>query len=737
MSSISVPLPSPSELPDMLRQSSHWIVWKAEPREDKVAKIPCDTNGFTASMKQGHQDLTSALQVAELLRTEFDCEMFGVGLAFSDDMEFVGVDLDAAIVDGVRAPHLDWAINTYPTWGEVSLSGVGVHLFYAGKFAGKRNALIDDSRFEIFGTKGFIAITGRSIADVPFELAPFDGIHKALAPHLEVKKIATGGFVPRNGYSDPNSAYGQAALRAQCDRVRGAVTGTLHYTLCSAATSLGRLIPNYLSFEAAEAALYEAAEAAGGKDMNLALKTIQGQLEFGAIDPASPKDRMAEDSGIDLSEFTVAGGDEEEEEEIEEEKSPTHKDPGEFPQYLLNVPGFISDVVAYTNRNSFVLQPVLSLAGALALLAVLTGRKISDADGVRTNCYILAVAGSGEGKDAARKSNKKILFAAGASELVGAESWASGPGLLAAVDKTPAILFQNDEIGRFFQTTSDPRKSPHLFSINSILLKLYSSANDVFLGDAYADVKKQTTIVNPHAVVYGTTVPTSLYEAMTEESITGGLMGRMFIFEADSRKKGIAQDPDTTELPHKIVDLARQWFSWRPSKGNLTWSNPDPFIVPIDHEAVEILRELRKFSRDQCAIYGDTLGSLWVRCTENAKKLALLYACSENFGTQARIGVDAAKWACELTKYLVSRQCWVASQFVSSNHIESISMKVERLIRAAGTDGLDATELLRKTRGLGRKERDDCVSYLMESKLISKSIIKTPKGRPRSVYVAH
>jgi hypothetical protein len=382
-----------------------------------------------------------------------------------------------------------------------------------------------------------------------------------------------------------------------------------------------------------------------------------------------------------------------------------------------------------------VLQPVLALAGALALLAVLTGRKISDRDGVRTNCYILSVAGSGEGKDAARKTNKRILFAAGAAEMVGGESWASGPGLLAAVDKTPAILFQNDEIGRFFQTTSDPRKSPHLFSINSILLKLYSSANDVFLGDTYADVKKQTTIVNPHAVIYGTTVPSALYEALTEDSITGGLMGRMFIFEADTRKKGIAQDPETTEPPKALIETARQWVNWRPTRGNLTGMNPDPFIVPIDDDAAAMFKELRVFGRDQAAIMGDVFGSLWVRCTENAKKLALLYACSANFGAEARIDLKAASWACEVTKYLVTRQCAVAAQFIARNHIESASMRVERLIGETQANGIDGTTLALKTRYLSRRDRDEIISNLLECKLIKKVTIRT-KGRSKAVYVS-
>ena len=520
------------------------------------------------------------------------------------------------------------------------------------------------------------------------------------------------------------TAYGRAALADECDTVRSAVNGTLHYTLASSATSIGRLVPHCLPFEEAEIALYQATAAAGGVDMAGALRTIRGQLEFGMTDPKFPPERESI-SGVDLSGFG------QQEEEPAEEEAFQISDPGPFPEHLLDVPGLVNDVAALTNRNSFVFQPILAMAGALALMATITGRKIRDKDGARTNVYILSVAGSGEGKDAARKTNKKILFAAGAGIQVGAESWASGPGLLAAVEKQPAILFQNDEIGRFLQTTNDPAKAPHLHSIISVLLKLYSSADDVFLGDAYAD-GRQSNIVQPHAVVYGTTVPGSLYAALTEDSITGGLMGRMFVFESPETQQPV-KDPDTIDQPEEITALVRQWFRWQPSAGNLASENPVPFVVPTDPEADDIFRELRTISRDQRAIVGDVLGSLWVRAVENARKLALLYSCSAAFGTAVRVNVGAAKWACALTSYLIRRQCWAVHRFFSRNKVESSNMEVQRLIDKSGADGITGTKLMRATRNLTKRERDDILTCLIECGYVQAMVSKS-SGRPTRIY---
>src|SRR5688572_19952808 len=76
-------------------------------------------------------------------------------------------------------------------------------------------------------------------------------------------------------------------------------------------------------------------------------------------------------------------------------------DPGCFPPHLLDVPGFISELMQYNLAGAFKPQPVLALGAALALLGAITGRKVTDAVGTRTNIYCLGVCQSGGGKERA------------------------------------------------------------------------------------------------------------------------------------------------------------------------------------------------------------------------------------------------------------------------------------------------------------------------------------------------
>ena len=112
---------------------------------------------------------------------------------------------------------------------------------------------------------------------------------------------------------------------------------------------------------------------------------------------------------------------------------PCIADPGAIPEDLLHVPGFVQKVMTYNLDNAIRPQPVLALAGAIQLQAALAARKVCDARENRTNLYIIGVAGSGAGKEFARKINRRIFNVAGLSHLDGHDELASDAGLIKAI----------------------------------------------------------------------------------------------------------------------------------------------------------------------------------------------------------------------------------------------------------------------------------------------------------------
>ena len=165
-----------------------------------------------------------------------------------------------------------------------------------------------------------------------------------------------------------------------------------------------------------------------------------------------------------------------------------------FPSDYLTPPGLLGDISRYNLETALYPQPQLALGGALALLATISGRKITDAFGTRPNCYILALGPSGCGKEHSRKVNKRLLRAAGGKALLGPERIGSHQGLISHLALTASKLFQIDEIHRLLETMSNPSKAPHLYGIGTVLLTLYSASDELWESDGLKDVRSNYEI---------------------------------------------------------------------------------------------------------------------------------------------------------------------------------------------------------------------------------------------------
>ena len=116
------------------------------------------------------------------------------------------------------------------------------------------------------------------------------------------------------------------------------------------------------------------------------------------------------------------------------------------------------------------------------------GRKVCTPTNLRSNLYVLGIAESGGGKDHARKAIKEILVQAGLSHHLGGERLGSGAGLITALVRQPAALFQIDEFGRFLANVVDKRRAPkYLSEIWDLFTELATSSATTFFGAEYAD----------------------------------------------------------------------------------------------------------------------------------------------------------------------------------------------------------------------------------------------------------
>ncbi len=416
-----------------------------------------------------------------------------------------------------------------------------------------------------------------------------------------------------------------------------------------------------------------------GGDFEQAARSLR-QLGYGGEDNEVPH------PGVDISGIMRMANGSTADAPDDEDRRPDLADPGPMPDQMLRVPGFVSEVMDHCLATAPYPNPVMAFAGALSLLAFLAGRKVRDSGDNRTNIYLLGLAHSAAGKDWPRKVNTRILHEVGLADALG-ERFASGEGIQDALFQTPSMLFQTDEIDGMLQSINKAKDARHE-AIMSTLLTMYSSANSVFPMRRKAGKESPGVIDQPCLVIFGTAIPNHYYEALSERMLTNGFFARMIILEAGPRSCG--QEPSIRALPERVLETAAWWSKFHPGEArhNLIDVHPVPVIVEHSDEARRLLVETREEAEAEYAsaeAKNDSVGTtVWGRVSEQTRKLALLYAVSENHQNPT-ISLPGVRWASRFVMHQTRRMLFMAAGHVAENPFHAECLKaVEKLRNAPG-----------------------------------------------------
>ena len=156
------------------------------------------------------------------------------------------------------------------------------------------------------------------------------------------------------------------------------------------------------------------------------------------------------------------------------------------------------------------------------------------------------------------------------------------------------------------------------------------------------------------------------------------------------------------DLPDGILQTAMWWDEFCPGQrkgGNLYEVHPEPRIVPFTPEAEQAVERLQRMGEDEydlADVAKDEIGkAAWSRTCENAKKLALLYACSENH-EDPTIGPPAVQWATAFAMHQTRRQLHLAATYVAENPFHAQCLKLLRKLKEAPGRRLAHSELLKR-----------------------------------------
>jgi putative DNA primase/helicase len=142
-----------------IRDLKQWLCWRIEEREGKPTKVPYSP---LTGKKASSTDPQTWASYPEAVKAYREHGYAGIGLVFSEDDPFCGVDLDGCL-NPKTGEIEEWAreiIEELDSYTEVSPSGSGIHVLVRGELPPGRNR---KGRVEIYDRNRYFTVTGRHL----------------------------------------------------------------------------------------------------------------------------------------------------------------------------------------------------------------------------------------------------------------------------------------------------------------------------------------------------------------------------------------------------------------------------------------------------------------------------------------------------------------------------------------------------------------------------------------------
>jgi len=710
--------------PKSLRERKQWLNWK----NVNGNKIPMAKDGSPG--KSNDPSTWSTYQSAVRVANKFD----GIAFVFSEDDPFCGIDLDNCL--GEDGNLLEWAIPfvtkfSEVAYGEISPSGKGIKFITRGtKPKGSRCVHVVNAELkqqvEVYDNKRFWTITG----DLYSALTQEVGEGQAAVDWVCSEFLLSSGNKPVAQTTQPVlTPISSDDLNLE-KRLEAYLAGIPREAEGGRNNTLFKLAGNITAFR--EGGLPEDVVMGWCRQWNESLPEPLEEEEFvktvrSGMRNGTPREFKEERSlpelppDVDFSNLRFG---------VQTPKQQQSPDKHEIPPELIyDAPGMIGAIVRWMDATCLYSLPEVFFASALGIMSLLTGRKICDPLNGRTNLYLLALSPTGAGKEHPRKCTKILLEKAGDESLLAPEDFGSSAGLYARLDEHPATLFQVDEFGKFLAGIMSDKAQPYLKALEADLLKVYTSANSSVEGRAYVDTSRTVKLNQPHCVIVGSSTPSTLWDALSSDSVHTGLLGRLHVLEepkyvplADSIPESVGE----LQPPAELVEHARFWLNYQPEgAGNLESTNPMPTEILWSPEARERLvghmREIALKRIDEDPL----MAAIWSRSSEKANKLAMLSAVSQGRFT---INLEDADWAIKLQNILTRKLAAKCEGNLADSPYERLKQKV--LSKISGR--MSWTEFGRRTQFLTKKQRDDIVAELQEAGRVQMFEAEKQPGKTRS-----
>jgi hypothetical protein len=252
-----------------------------------------------------------------------------------------------------------------------------------------------------------------------------------------------------------------------------------------------------------------------------------------------------------------------------QEESPKQDASGYDPNDLTRVPGVVGDLIDWTCSFSLYPNRRLALGTALVAVGTLIGHRVAGPTRAGTHLYVVMIAPTGSGKQSPMNGLKNAFQAIGAERLIGPGDFRSSVGLVNTLKERSLLACCIDEYGAVLQRIVHSSAGNYEMDLMNILQQVWGLSYAPYNSPAAAR-EKSVRIFAPALSIAGYSTAETFYGAVKDKQISGGLLNRHLIIEAQQEKIELHKPaPGSWKVPPALVASLKSLH--RPQTGQTGW----------------------------------------------------------------------------------------------------------------------------------------------------------------------
>ena len=676
-------------VPNEMREYTQWVCYRIEGMGKKKTKIPyCPETGRPASVKNPAQWTTYDLAVSCVQSGDYH----GIGFVLTHNDPFFFIDLDDIDCSEAQQRQMNIAAD-FETYQERSPSGKGLHIIGKGSVPSGRR--VSKLGIEVYSNERYMTVTGDVFDDkneIELEQAKLSMLWEMLGSGRGKSVEVHNGQSPQ--VDDDLTVYNKAANAANAEKFLDLWNGRWqkhHASQSEADLALCNMIafwtPNkdQLRRMFYQSGLFRAEKSTRPSYIEPILKMaydkIETVLNFDVLfnELQVYRSKLASktyQSQIPQDPLFLNPS--------KNQKPVQTTDKSNLPKgwagsTIPKPPGLMGDVAEFILSQSPHQIPEIAIAASMGFMSGVCGKAYNISDS-GLNHYIIFVAPTGSGKDAAAKGLTKIFnhFSEQfpiVGDFEGPADFSSGQAIISHLSnhKTGCFVSYLGEFGARLCELSNDKFGPNV-SLKRMLLDLYtkSSIRDTIKPTVYSDITKNTNkIKSPAVTILCETQAHLLFDNINEGTIESGLIPRFVMIHYEGKRVKLNRNFRNATITLDLHDKLNSLFSVVFTYLNSMTANE----IELDNEADEMLDQFDDECDKMIDESIDMVKNLWTRMSFKATKLSALVA----------VGLNPVK-------PVVTKECVEWALHVLRLDIQKLSEKV-----VEGRIGSDSGELLQQS----------------------------------------